>query len=182
MLRRGGVPAALRDVDARLSAALDSRGYIEKSYFAVPRGFAVVTRLEQIDNTGRPRTPPARWSANAGGLTDFSLGAYLRALFTAEQGRYRVIVFTVTDVPFTEGDQRVTSEEALEWLRHGLDKLPPSLAALPYTNDVTTTALIYEFERTSGNTPAAARAVLPSTIGAREHLAGAGLWSALGGQ
>jgi hypothetical protein len=182
MIRRGGALGALRDVDTRLSAALDARGYVERSYFAVPHGFAIVTRLEQIDNTGKPRTPPARWNASAGGLTDFSLSAYLRALFTAEQGRYRVIVFTITGAPFTEGDQHVTSEEALEWLRRGLDKLPPSLADLPYTNDVTVTALIYEFERTGANTPAAARAIVPSTIGAREHLSGAGLWSALGGQ
>ncbi len=176
------MPSALRDVDARLSAALASRGYLEKSYFAVPRGFAVVTRLEQIDNSGRSRAPPARWSANAGGLTDFSLGGYLRALFTADPGRYRVIVFTVTDAPFRESDARVTSEQALEWLRGGLNKLPPSLGGLPYTNDVATTALIYEFERATGSTPAAARAVIPSSIAAQEHLANSGLWSALGGQ
>ncbi|MBV8774528.1 MAG: TonB family protein [Deltaproteobacteria bacterium] len=45
----------LRAIDLKLSTALESAGYLERSYFAVPDGFALVTRLEQIDIDGTPK-------------------------------------------------------------------------------------------------------------------------------
>src|SRR5581483_968376 len=144
------------------------------------RGFAIATRLEQIDANGRPKPPPARWSAEMPRLSGaFSLGAYLRALFTADPGFYRIVVFIVTDALFSESDRSVSSDEARGWVAKGLNALPESIAGLPYAPAVVCTAMIYEFERQAGSE---AQPLVPSSIDAHAHLVGSGLWSALGGR
>lgn len=167
---------SLGDVNARLVKALDRNGYAEKKYYAVPDGFALATRLEQIDADGRPKPEPDRWSADSPEFR--SLGEYLRALFSANPGYYRVIVFIVTDVPFTEASRRVSETEAAGWLEGGLNQLPPEIAGLLYHSGVVSTALIYEFHKDQGKDPQLNE---PSHLGAREHLVHSGIWSALGG-
>ena len=170
----------LGDVDALLSDALEHAGYTEKSYWSVPLGFALATRLEQIDAAGKPKPPPARWSAKMPRLTGgFSLRAYLRALFTAQPGYYRIVVFIVTSALFSDSNQPVTSDEARAWAAKGLNALPESLASQPYGPDVVCTAMIYEFERQSGSE---ATPLVPSPLDAHAHLVGSGLWAALGGR
>lgn len=167
-------------MDALLSEALEHAGYTEKSYWSVPRGFALATRLEQIDAAGKPKPPPARWSAEMPRLTGgFSLSAYLRALFTAEPGYYRIVVFIVTTAPFADSNQPATSDEARAWVAKGLNALPESLASQSYGPDVVCTAMIYEFERQSGSE---ATPLVPSPLDAHAHLVGSGLWAALGGR
>ena len=64
-LRVAGDSTTLGQVDAELRAALNDAGYVDKSYFAVPDGFALVTRLEQIDDDGDvPATASADTSAS----------------------------------------------------------------------------------------------------------------------
>jgi hypothetical protein len=162
-----------------LTAALAQNGYAEKSYFGVPGGFALATQLERIQASGVSMSVPARWAVAATGLgTRFSLGDYLRALFTADPGYYRVIVFVVTPVPFAQSEKTVTAGEAEQWLRSGLNMLPQSIAQQPYASGVATTALIYEFERTASDS----NVLLPSPVAAQGHLVQSGLWKALGGQ
>ncbi len=169
----------LGGVDTVLTAALEINGYNERSYFAVPQGFAMVTRLEQIAADGSPRPPPGRWSANPPRLADgFSLRSYLRSLFTADPGYYRVIAFIVTDVPFTQSEKSITTIEAEEWLRSGLNFLPEWIGTQIYTPQVVCTALIYEFERQPNRDP---NVLLPSRLDARTHLVRSGLWNAIGG-
>lgn len=169
----------LGGVDTILGAALERTGYAEKSYWAVPRGFALATRLEQIDANGRPKPPPARWSAETPRLAgEFSLSAYLRALFTADPGYYRIVVFIVTDALFSESDRSVSSEEARSWVAKGLNALPESIASQPYGPSVVCTAMIYEFERRAGSE---AQPLVPSPVDAHAHLVESGLWGALGG-
>ena len=170
-----------KDVDGLLTSALAANGYVEKSYYAVPLGFALVTRIEQIEIDGRPKTPPARWSANALPLSVFSLAGYLRALFTAEPGYYRLIVLVVTSSPFAQSGERVTRAATLEWLRGGLNTLPEPIGAQPYSPEVACTALVYEFERRAGQDPDAPRVLLPSRLDAHTHLVNSGLWRMLAG-
>lgn len=170
----------LGDVDAVLSEALELTGYAEKSYWAVPKGFAVATRLEQIEANGKSRPPPARWSAEMPRLTGpFSLGAYLRALFTAEPGYYRIVVFIVTEASFSEAEESISAEEARSWGAHGLKALPDSIAARAYHAGVVCTAMIYQFERRPGRQ---AEPLVPSPLDARAHLVQSGLWRALEGR
>lgn len=170
----------LGDVDALLSASLGQNGYVEKSYFGVPEGFALATRLERIQANGRSMTAPARWAVASSGIgTNFSLGAYLRALFTADPGYYRVIVFIVTEVPFAQAQNSVKAADAEKWLRSGLNVLPEPIARRPYGSGVVATALVYEFRRDNSGS---SDVLLPSPLTARAHLVESGLWKALGGQ
>ena len=94
LLSRVRTIAKLGDVDSILSNVLHGNGYVEQSYYAVPDGFALVTKLDQINTDGTSKALPDRWSiapANVS-LSYFSLRSYLPALFTAAPGDYRLIV------------------------------------------------------------------------------------------
>lgn len=165
-----------REVDRRLSAALDASGYAEKSYYGIPGGFALVTRLEQINDDGSPKPAPARWNTDVKPLGEFSLRAYLRALFSARVGYYRILVFAVTDVAFAQQDTTVSQEEAMEWLYGGLNRLPRRLAARLFTPDHACTALIYEFIKPETDDP---YIKLPGRLTGKMHLQRANLWTEL---
>ena len=168
--------ATLGDVAAEISAALDTGGYFERSYFGAPGGFAMVTRLERINPDGTPTAEAERWTVGALPLTSFSLAAYLRALFTAPSGHYRIIVFVVSSQPFAQSETEVERSEALAWLSEGLNRLPDNIALAPFTPQHTVTALIYEFEQ-PGNQEA--MLMLPANLMGRVHLERAQLWDAL---
>jgi hypothetical protein len=167
----------LKDVDQRLADALEACGYTGNSYYAVPDGFALVTHLEQINPDGTSRPMPGRWAAQVQPLSTFSLSEYLKALFTANPGRYRVIVLVVTSHPFSQADAKVSKEEALGWISKGLNQLPASIGNLPFTADYAATALIYEFDepRAGGN----AIFINPSGLTGRDHLTKSKLLPAL---
>lgn len=178
--------ASLGDANVVLQAALQQTGYAETSYYSVPDGFALASKLEQTDPDGPSRPEHDRWSIELQKMSRFSLGDYLRALFTANPGHYRIIVFIVTDVPVTQSSERLTVDEAIAWLRGGQQGLPPEIAQLPWTPATTCTALIYEFIREQQNPQP--RVVVPGALGGMTHLKLAGtsgkttpkLWSALG--
>ena len=136
----------LGQLDDVLSEAIGTVGYTEKSYYYVPDGFALVTRLEQINTDASSKTPPDRWSANLLPLRRFSLVDYLNALFMGKKGTFRVFVFVATPYPFSLTSEPPSKPEAQEWLNSGYNILPPQLAARPFTYEYNVTALIYEFE------------------------------------
>jgi len=78
-------------------------------------------------------------------MRQFSLEAFLSALFSRPKGYFQVLAFIVTAAPFTQG-QPITSDEATAWMRRGANRLPPEISSLPYTPEHSCSALIYEFE------------------------------------
>lgn len=166
-----------KDVADKLREAFEKAGYGEKSWYQVPDGFALVSRMEQIYPNGRPMEEEVRWTPNVDNPPIFSLESYLKALFTAPKGRYRVIVFVVTDMNLIQSEKTVSPEEAMAWLKRGCMEFPPEIGHYPYTNRHYCKAFIYEFEQKDHN------AILknPSNLQGREHLEKAKLWSALGG-
>jgi hypothetical protein len=132
-------------VDAVLSA-LERNGYVEHSlYTAGPRaaGVALVTRLERINEDGTSQSAANRWSTRAERALELNLVAFLRGLFFVDPGRYRLIVFVFSDVPFSQSARQVSEGEARIWLRSGGNILPPEIAAQAFNGHCT--ALIYEF-------------------------------------
>jgi len=164
----------LKDVDKNLRRALEESGYIEKSYLAVPDGFALVTHLEQINRDGTPKEP-GRWSLEKEPLRSFSLGEYLRALFFADPGLFRIVVFVVTPHPFPRSGEVIERDDAMDWLRDGLNRLPPSVENQDYTDEFRITALIYQFEKPETGEPRLSR----SNITGEGHLVGSGFLSKL---
>lgn len=167
----------LADVDRRLAAALDAAGYFEKAYYAVPGGFALVTRLEQIRDDGMSEKEPERWSIEMPRLKEFSLRSYLRALFVAPRGRYRLIVFVTTPEPFTQAPTGIGADDADLWLVEGLNRLPRSIGEIAFTEDTLVTALIYQFEWVDLEERPAF--VTDPDLPARSHLERAKIMSAL---
>jgi phospholipid/cholesterol/gamma-HCH transport system substrate-binding protein len=176
-LRETELRQTLQNINQRLRSALDKAGYFEKSYFSVPEGFAIVTRLEQINADGTSKPDRQRWATKVGPLREFSLSAYLQALFESNIGYFRVIVFIVTNIPFSQADTQVDRDQALGWQREGLNRLPLSIGSLPYSKDHYCTALIYEFEKIDSEQEAVAK--IPGRHIGRNHLIKSKLWSKL---
>jgi hypothetical protein len=164
----------LKDVDVALSSAFAKCGYGEKSFYAVPDGFAMASRLEQINADGS--FGANRWSLETAPIRSFSITSYLSALFRARAGHFRVVVFVVTNHAFGQTDAKVSSDQATSWVKKGLNQLPKKIGDRDYTDDYTCTALIYEFETLGGGQ---SRFVEPSEITGRAHLEKSGLLSAL---
>jgi hypothetical protein len=171
-----GEPATLASAASRLERAFDAAGYGERSYYWIPGGFALVSRLERILADATPVESPARWAVE----TPMVRGRFIdhvRALFNAPPGFYRVIVFTITDQDFAAGAREPTSKEARNWIAFGSLRLSEDVGALAYSEKHYTTALIYEFERRADQPEARVKA--PSDSPGRVHLEKAGLWQAL---
>ena len=170
----------LGDVDRILSEALDGQGYTSRAYYPLERdgkrveGFALVTRMEQISEDGAPKKVPHRWAAEVLPMEGFSLTRLIERLFSAEVGYFRIIVFVVTPEFFAQGDP-IEREAAMEWLKKGLNKLPPFIAQQGYTSAFNTTALVYQFKKYKGASEEQVEQV-EGILTCREHLQRAGLW------
>ncbi len=173
-----GVGARLRDVDSRISEALAKGGYDERSYYGVPGGFAIVTRLEQITPDGYP-VMSNRWATELApiSLREFSLSKYLEALFSVPKGHYRIFVFIVTANLVVQSGTPVTQGEAKSWVVEGANTLPEWIGSQPYTKEHSSTVYIYEFVQSGVGEEANQN--IPSVITGRQHLERAGLWDAL---
>jgi hypothetical protein len=147
LLDRPGTDDSYYDVGMKLTQALREAGYDPISYYWVPGGFAIVTRLEQFAEDGTPLADPQfRWSNEVAPPRVFGLRSYLQALFTSPPGRFRVIVLVVTAEPFRQDVNReVTAAQTEDWIEGGLSRLPVIYRQQPYTPDTACTALIYEF-------------------------------------
>lgn len=176
LLARGPRPT-LGEVARHLEAALARVGYTERSYYAVPGGFALATRLEQITPDGTPRPDPLRWSTALPEQPVFSLGDYLHALFAAPRGDYRVIVFVVTAQAFGTTARAPTHGQADAWLTGGLDRLPRALQSLPFGADFEASALVYQFRKDGHDDPAVA--LESGAASADRQLARTGILAAL---
>lgn len=171
-----GPVTTLGDLYDRLVAALDRGQFFEHSVYARGSdGFALVARLESIEDDGNPKSGEARWIAGSLPRKNFSLSDYINRLLKAQPGRYRVIVFVVTGEPVIAGPQKPTRQQMDSILRGGAGLLPAHMRALP-ASKAKCEALIYEFFRPSAASQV--RLVAQSSIAPVRHLAGAGLWTA----
>lgn len=177
LLIEGASKKTLQDVAQRLESAFDASGYVERSYYFVPGGFALVSRLEQMNADGTPKAVPDRWSVKTPPLHRINLGEYLQALFTARSGYYRVIVLVVTDRTFSASAQPPTGDEVKDWSSGGGNRLPSSIGRIPYGAEYATSALIYEFVR--GPEDASFSQKLPSDFVGKAHLEKSKFWQAL---
>ncbi len=135
--------------------------------------FALVTGMEQIDENARPLEGPARWSRDIREDADISILGFLRALFTAPRGNYRVLVFIVTPRALQGFDPEPMSAEAVGDIETGgAVALPEEFAEVDFAPIFQVYALVYEFEKTSDQ--GEARHAVPGRWRASDHLAAAG--------
>lgn len=151
--------------------------YSTFSYLAVPNGFAIVSRMEQIKPDGKPTTPRWERAIHVPSLAEAGLTGLIESLYQAPVGRYRVIMFVVTDAPRDRAGQAM-GEAAMDKLLHaGKSQLPKVIADMPYTPRTKAVALIYEFAKSSDKQ--VAQFVVTSRLSGDEHLEKAGVTKAL---
>ncbi|MGM0409030.1 MAG: carboxypeptidase-like regulatory domain-containing protein [Bacteroidota bacterium] len=156
----------LKDIDEVISGALSANGYSEKSYFSVPNGFALVTRIEKINEDGTSVEPPDRWNVDELNFK-FSISNYLKALFLGTKGYYRVIVFVVTDKSFSTSNKEISKKEAYAWLNQGNLTLPEYIGNMKFTRRHQIVSLVYEFSKKESAEPIFSD---PSKLTGENHL------------
>lgn len=137
------------DISARLMVAISELGYSERSFYRLQGGgFALACRLEQITDDGGPVEGARRWVTGYESMQNFSIDEYLKRLFTAQSGRYRVIVFVVKagPLPFVETTAQ-DAERIRALVSSGSTVLPESVAKSPTPEGLHTYALTYEFRK-----------------------------------
>jgi hypothetical protein len=165
------------EVGEQLTSALVQAGYSEYSFYSAPGGFALVSRLERVREDGTAAPQELRF-LQPGAEEPFSLTAYISRLFFAPTGYYRLIVFVVTDQPFTtDASKTIVAEEATRLLRSGANRLPDAYRSRDFSPSHAITALIYEFRKDPGDRDV--RTLDPGRFDGREHLQRAGILSAL---
>ena len=83
----------------------------------------------------------------------FSL-EYLATLLKGKIGRYRVVVFVVTNDFFSQASgKRVEVEQAATLAIEGANHLPKSVSDQAFTDEYSCTALVYEFQRLAVDEP-----------------------------
>ena len=171
-----GTATTLRAVADKIEAALKRARY-EYSFYGVPNGFAVVARLERIDDEGatvagdRRFLPPDAREA-------FDLTRYVSSLFFVSPGYYRMIALIVTDQPIVADGAPFDQSRAMRMPSAGATALPQSFSEQSFSPDHRVYALIYEF-RKDANTREP-QALVPGRLPARTHLSRSGVEPALG--
>lgn len=171
-------------VSDQIVEALEDTGYTDVSFYRIPTGVAVVTRLEQIDEDGVPLGDDERWSLMPARPQIRSLRDVIRALFSADPGYFRLIIFAFTSDPDltpeeSSAGESLASEDALDWLQSGGAFLPSSTRNESFTDDHRCIALIYEFERY--RIRETADLLDPSRLPGRVHLERSRILARLGG-
>lgn len=172
----------LLDVDATLNNALHTNDYNDLSYYVVQPenrniiGYALVTRLEQIDENGFPKESPNRWSANQMENKDEGFFEWFKSALFPKSGYFRVIVFLVIDEGFTVSEETMERENAQALLDRGFSDFPREVIDTKFTKEHHVTALIYEYKVLDDNSKAN---LVNDGMDAKEHLKKAKIWSVL---
>lgn len=136
----------------RITAVLRKARYRSWGFYAAPGGFAVVTRIEQLDlENGVALDGDNRWASEVKVASTSILDGILTV--RRPRGVYRVIVFVLTTDPRSGGpvtDPRAMLQLARRWGISGALDLPDSLRSNPVTRVQRLFALVYEFESAIG--------------------------------
>jgi hypothetical protein len=177
LFRRPG--ATLQDVADKLIEVLETRDYYEYGFYCVPGGFALATRIERIGEDRRSWAGDARWEAGKAPLLKledgFSLKRIVGALFRADPGRYRMIVFYVTNKAITPRAEGPGADYA-GLPRRGETELDEGFSTIPFGPNHRVRAFVYEFRRPSVSAPAE---FVKQSLPTYTHLDRAGLLAGL---
>ena len=171
----------LADAADELDRLLLTAGYSERAYFRLRDedqtvGFALVTRIERIRTDGSPFPTRERFLPFGTESDRFDLVGFLKSLFVAPVGYYRVLVFTVSRAPLRAAGPQIGARGAERWLSMGSTRLLGCVAGIPLTDDFGVDVLVYEFR----HAPEAASdrrvsQLIPSTLDPAVHLNRAGI-------
>ena len=145
----------LEQVNDTLVTVLNNSYYNEMSYYPIPSGFALVTKMEQFNcENGTLMDSDKRWIVKFKplDLSEIWSKEYLKNLFSSAKGCFRTIVFVVTDKLFQSGMEE-GFKNFIELEKKGFNGLDPNLKTKDFVDDYFCEVLIYQFER-KGNSEA----------------------------
>ncbi|MES2276661.1 MAG: hypothetical protein V4592_11615 [Bacteroidota bacterium] len=154
--------ATLKDVNRILLSAINKCGYDDHSYYAIPNGFALVTKIEEINSDGTSVAGDARFSLNVHDkMSVFNF-------FVARKGYFRVFAFIVTNEAFKPTNDVVNQQMAEDWVESGSNMLPAQIGAKKFTEDYACSVIVYEFNAPDANKKL--NLVIPAKLSAKVHL------------
>jgi tetratricopeptide (TPR) repeat protein len=137
----------LGDINDFLSRKFSSVKLPPSAYFSTPdhKGYAAVTRLEQIDDDGRRLEGNAGFSKELSGSGNF-LWRFFSGLVTLPEGHFRLLVAFVTpdSIDTRYSSDPVTLEVTDRWISKGCDDLPTELAKLSFTSNYKVFLRVYQ--------------------------------------
>lgn len=155
-----------------LHTELNNAGHFELKYWGAPNGFALVTRLEPIDEDGRPLGGNYFLASNeqkSGIFKALTDGA--RALVGSPVRRARIFLFVVTDDgEISHPKVKMTTHVGRLWEQGGRVALPRIDRTARVTENHLAAIFVYEFQKEQG--------VSEITYGGRsvdQHLAASGV-------
>lgn len=138
---------SLFHIAGNLERSLKSAGYSDLRFFGVQDGFAIATRLEQIQRNGRGSKGSSRWESGILPAAEFTLKDYLKALLHGRRGYYRALLFVVTPHPVSPQPGQSSADQVRQLSRRGALALPYEIGLLEFSKKHKVTVLIYEFEK-----------------------------------
>jgi hypothetical protein len=130
---QSGPPVSLRTIAREVELSLHDGGYLEQRWYPIgisqSHGFAVTTRLEQLDDDIQS-SAHTRWSSLYGNAANLKWLAQARTPALPHPGRYLVLFVAYTDLPIERtGHAPVWSQETImDWPDAPVASSPGELA------------------------------------------------------
>jgi hypothetical protein len=175
----GATPAVvtLGEAEALLEGELRAAGYEDERWLAIgahgEHGLAAVTRIERIDEDGRPRPGSERWLQQYPAAPSLQWLGAAATPYLPKAGRYRIFLVALTDLIVRGPGQPQRWDETTAMEGPG-----PTTAAIPAARRVPPNARlgvwVYEFECKAGENEGAL-VTSDGRVSVAQHLARAGL-------
>lgn len=171
----------------KVSGALNQAGYTDQGWFVVGTkqlpgntvlGFAVVTRLEQVDDQGKATPHGTRWAIDPFKLPTSFPNAITLLLKGAPNGRYRVFLIWVSNLGVAQSAYRAEGKDWATYLQQGTKApLIQFLDGVPVlSRGAGCYVFVYEYERSSIGGEVR---FVTSGLTASQHMKASGIWDAL---
>lgn len=160
-------------ISNKLLPALKDAGYEYSFYLIKDSGIAIVTRLEKINSDGTPEANGDRYLTGTQSQ-HFGMLDYIKSLFIAKPGYYRVIVFMISPYFIVQSNSEITKAQADSLFTAGADRPLERIISYEFSDRYECTALIYQFVKPNEEDPA--KELQPSQLTCQTHLEKAGIW------
>ena len=145
-----GKGKSMTDVAARLEAAVRTAGYVNPKLLGVGcDGFAMVLDLEHIQADGTRMADAEGWAPPSQDEDEPGPVSAIKRLFYSPPGRYRQIVFVVSDRPMAQVTAAPTAAKLRTITKDAGHPLPDQFDAVPLTERHVMRVLVYEFAKPS---------------------------------
>jgi hypothetical protein len=168
-------------VNSKLRKALMDNGYSDLNYYYIKGGFAIATKMEQIEENlfSKPQRyrwtekniSPLSWDKNV--ITDYLIEITKRAI--TNRARFRQFIFLVHPFTYPLPKDQSKYPKIDDWLNQGpTNRLPHLIADKKTTKHHECDVYIYEFIKSMGKTE-----FVPNGSNGEMHIKNSGIYRSL---